>query len=127
MFSTEWRQQKIRDREANLQALDEEQRRFDKWERSAKRAVGGVCATCLGNGGGEGAVTVPSDAIANFSSGYEGRGFDETSAFYTVPPAGQPVAAPQVVSAPQAAARPLPPSLPAQAGKPLDIRPPQAR
>lgn len=37
MFSPEWREQKILDREENLRALDEEQRRFDRWEKMRGR------------------------------------------------------------------------------------------
>ncbi|MGI6247207.1 MAG: hypothetical protein ACOYJQ_15785 [Pseudochelatococcus sp.] len=132
MFSPEWRAQKMREREANLEALQEEQRRFDQWERSAKRAVGGVCANCLKSGSGAaGSITIPSDLIPNYGAVESGAGFDETSAFYTVPAATSPAAAP-AVAAPAAAPAPARArsSAPAPSGRwaaPLDIRPPAAR
>ncbi|WP_183750286.1 hypothetical protein [Pseudochelatococcus contaminans] len=117
MFSPEWREQKILDREENLRALDEEQRRFDRWEKNARKAVGGICADCLGGGSG-GTMTIPADAIPNIPSN---TGFDETSAYYAAPPAPQVVGAPSaVVTAPARA--PV-----GSAGAPLDIRSPAAR
>ncbi|MGV6874413.1 hypothetical protein ACUSIJ_17200 [Pseudochelatococcus sp. B33] len=124
MFSPEWREQKIRDREANLQALDEEQRRFDKWERNARQAVGGICADCLGGGRGGQSVTIPGDAIPNVPAANERvAGFDESSAYYVVAPAPQAPVAPVPSPAPQAPR----PAAPAGASAPLDIRTPAAR
>lgn len=122
MFSQEWREQKIRDREANLQALDEEQRRFDKWERNARQAVGGICADCLGGGRGGHTITIPGDAIPNVPTAAERvAGFDESSAYYVVPPAPQAAVVPAPApAAPRAA-------VPANSSAPLDIRTPAGR
>lgn len=129
MFSPEWRQQKIRDREANLQALDEEQRRFDKWERSARQAVGGICADCLGAGRGGHTVTIPGEAVASVPGPADGLvGFDEASSYYVVRPAAQAVAVAAPTPLPEA---PLPAApravTPAGSMAPLDIRTPAAR
>ncbi len=130
MFSPEWRQEKIRDREANLQALDDEQRRFDKWERSARQAVGGICADCLGGGRGGHTVTIPGDAIASVPGPGEGLvGFDEASSYYVVRPATQAVAAAGPSPMPEVSV-PATPRVAAPAGSsmaPLDIRTPAAR
>lgn len=117
-FSQQWREQRIRDREANLRALDEEQRRFDKWERSARQAVGGICADCLGGGRGGNSITIPADAIPNVpTAGESMAGFDEASAYYVVRPASPPPA-PAAPVATRAAPGP---------SAPLDIRTPAGR
>lgn len=123
MFSEEWREQKVREREAHLRALDAEQSRFDRWERSARQAVGGICADCLGARSGH-SVTIPGDAIPNVPSSAAGiAGFDETSAYYVVAPAPQ--------SPPVSARSPLPAApraaVSASASAPLDIRTPAGR
>ncbi|MFD2252040.1 hypothetical protein FHS82_003455 [Pseudochelatococcus lubricantis] len=128
MFSPEWRDEKVRDREANLRALDEEQRRFDRWERSAKQAVGGICADCL-NGSGGRTVTIPGDAIPNYGAAGDSAGFDEMSAFYTSPASPQVPVATRVPSAPAVMPAPAVVSSPvaARSAGPLDIRTPAGR
>lgn len=128
LFSDEWRERKVREREAHLRALDDEQRRFDKWERNARQAVGGICDDCLGSRSGH-AITVPGSMIPNVPGPGEGlAGFDEASSYYVVAPASAPQ--PTVAAAPVIVPAPLPEApraVPSASSAPLDIRTPAGR
>lgn len=110
MFSPEWRAARASEQERNLQALEDQENRFQRWEQSAKHAVNGICSGC-GAGSGERMTTVPSDALAGI---LESPGRVASTVV-------QPVAEPAPV-APVSVQQPL-----GQRSVPLDIRPPAAR